>query len=353
MAESEFVKMQLQCPLPKLDYDIITLGHGSGGILTHRLLDDVIFKALGDRVLPQSHDGAIFQIKGKMAMTTDSFVVSPLTFPGGNIGDLAVNGTINDLAMCGARPRYISLAFIIEEGFSIKEFWEILISIRYAAQVSNVFIATGDTKVVDKGSGDQLFINTTGVGEIQYDHSFDGSRCALGDQIIVSGPIASHGMAIMSVRDGLEFESKIESDTQSVYSNIEHLLSAFGDQIKFLRDPTRGGIGTVLTELAQTQKLGIDLSQNSLPVLPQVHAACELLGLDPIYVANEGVFLTIVSADIADHVIAELHKVNGDEHAAIIGTVVADHPEKVVMQSAIGGRRVVSMLIGQQLPRIC
>ncbi len=349
----EFISMKLQCPLPKLNYEFITLGHGSGGVLTHRLLEDIIFNALGDRLIKQVHDAAIADLNGTPVISTDSFVVSPLHFPGGNIGDLCVNGTINDLAMAGARPRYLSLAFILEEGFLISAFWDILLSIRWACQLNNVMVITGDTKVVDKGSGDQLFINTTGIGELVTEIKFDGSTCKSGDVVIVSGPIASHGMAIMSVREHLEFETTIQSDTKAVYPEIELLLNNFGDRIKFLRDPTRGGIGTVLNEVARARNMGIELEQEKLPILPEVDAACELLGLDPIYVANEGIFLAVVESSAAEDVVEKLNSINGTQQAAIIGIINEDHPGKVVLRNSFGGRRVVNMLTGQQLPRIC
>ena len=353
MEEPGFISMKMQCPMPKTDYKIVMLGHGSGGLLSHRLLNDIIFKALGDRVLIQNHDAAIINLNEKLAFTTDSFVVSPLFFPGGNIGDLAVNGTVNDLAMCGATPKYISLAFIIEEGFKISEFWDILLSIRWACLVNDIYIATGDTKVVNKGSGDKLFVNTTGIGVISHDHLFDGSTCESGDKVIVSGPIASHGMAIMSVRENLEFESDIKSDTKSVVKEILTITEKFGAKIKFLRDPTRGGIGTVLNEVAKAQNLGIELEQGALPVLTQVGAACELLGLDPLYVANEGIFICIVSEEVADDVLEMINYMRNDDGARIIGKLTEEHPNKVVIKSGFGGKRVVNMLLGEQLPRIC
>lgn len=353
MEDNGFISMKMQCPLPKLDYDIVMLGHGSGGLLSHKLLNDIIFKALGDRVLVQNHDAAIVDLKEKLAFTTDSFVVSPLFFPGGNIGDLAVNGTVNDLAMCGAIPKYISLAFIIEEGFKISEFWEILLSIRWACVVNDIYIATGDTKVVNKGSGDKLFINTTGIGLVPHQNEYDGSRCISGDKIIVSGPIASHGMAIMSVRENLEFESNIKSDTKSVVDEITAITEKFGSKIKFLRDPTRGGIGTVLNEVAKSQNLGIELEQDALPILREVSAACELLGLDPLYVANEGIFICIVVEEITEDVLEIINSSRGDKAAKVIGELNENHPSKVVIKSGFGGKRVVNMLLGEQLPRIC
>ncbi len=347
------IKMQLSCPMPKLDYDIITLGHGSGGILTNRLLNDGVFSLLKNNLLDQQHDGATFNLNRKLAFTTDSFVVSPIDFPGGNIGELAVNGTVNDIAMCGAIPKYLSLAFIIEEGLTMKEFWDILVSIKYAAEEADVQIVTGDTKVVEKGKGDKIFINTTGIGELNPKADIHEKNIRPGDKIFVSGPIASHGMAIMSVREGLEFDTDILSDTQNLNHLVKELLDEFGSKIRFFRDPTRGGIGTTLSEICQKQNWGINIFQKNLPILPQVSAACDLLGLDPIYVANEGIFITIVSPEIEQEFLNKIRSNEKGKKAQLIGEIVSEHNGKVVLHSAIGGKRVVNMLIGEQLPRIC
>ncbi|MFP2997270.1 hydrogenase expression/formation protein HypE [Spongiivirga sp. MCCC 1A20706] len=347
------IKMKLQCPMPKLDFDVITLGHGSGGILTNKLLDSGVFDLLSNDILDERHDGATLELSGKTAFSTDSFLVSPIFFPGGNIGELAVNGTVNDLAMCGAVPKYLSLSFIIEEGLKVADFWEILVSIKLACEQAGVKVVTGDTKVVEKGKGDQIFINTSGVGSIHTKANIAAKNICPGDQIIVSGNIASHGMAIMSVREGLEFETTIKSDTQNLNHQIIQLIEEFGGSIKYLTDPTRGGVATVLKELVNTTDLGIDIRQNDLPILSEVANACELLGLDPLYVANEGLFIAMVDKDIATRFISACHKLNPEQPAAIIGEVVAAHPKQVICESAIGGKRVVSMLPGQQLPRIC
>ncbi len=347
------IKMQLSCPMPKLDYDIITLGHGSGGILTNRLLNDGVFSLLKNNLLDQQHDGATFNLNGKLAFTTDSFVVSPIDFPGGNIGELAVNGTVNDLAMCGAIPKYLSLAFIIEEGLPMKEFWDVLVAIKYAAEEAEVQIVTGDTKVVEKGKGDKIFINTSGIGELHPKANINENNICTGDKLFVSGPIASHGMAIMSVRESLEFETDILSDTQNLNHLVKELLDEFGNKIKFFRDPTRGGIGTTLSEICQKQNWGIDIFQKDLPIIPQVSAACELLGLDPLYVANEGIFIAIVSPEIEQKFLNKIRSNEKGKNAQLIGEIVSEHTGKVVLQSAIGGKRVVNMLIGEQLPRIC
>ena len=347
------IRMQLQCPMPKLDFDVITLGHGSGGVLTNKLLDSGVFDLLSNPILDERHDGAIFQLEGKLAFSTDSFLVSPIFFPGGNIGELAVNGTVNDIAMCGAIPKYLSLSFIIEEGLKVSEFWDILVAIKGACEEADVHVVTGDTKVVEKGKGDKIFINTSGVGSLHPKAQISSKNIKAGDKIIVSGNIASHGMAIMSVREGLEFDSEILSDTINLNHTIERLLEAFGEHIHLLTDPTRGGIATVLKETAQSINLGIDMAQKDLPIDNQVSSACELLGLDPIYVANEGLFIAFVDASIADDFLETLKKDENGANAKIIGTVTEEHPKQVIMESAIGGKRVVSMLPGEQLPRIC
>jgi hydrogenase expression/formation protein HypE len=345
--------MQLSCPIPKFEFDIITLAHGSGGLLTHKLLQSGVFDVLKNDMLDQQHDGASFELSGRLAFSTDSYVISPVFFPGGNIGELAVNGTVNDLSMCGAVPKYLSLAFIIEEGFTMDEFWQILMSIKDAADKANIKIVTGDTKVVEKGKGDKIFVNTSGIGLVNEKAAIHHNRIEDGDKIILSGNMATHGIAIMSKRQGLEFETNIESDTVCLNHTIKKLIDTFKNNIKFLRDPTRGGVATVLNELAEMTHLGFELIQKDLPIEPQVSAACEMLGLDPLYVANEGNFIAIVKKEIADDVIAVLHNdVNGG-NAAIIGNVNSEHPGKVLLKSNIGGRRVVSYLAGEQLPRIC
>ncbi len=347
------IKMQLQCPMPNLDIEIITLGHGSGGILTNRLLDTGVFDLLKNDLLDKRHDGATLNLTGKTAFTTDSFVISPIFFPGGNIGELAVNGTVNDLAMCGAIPKYLSLSFIIEEGLTMKEFWDILVAIKFACEQAGVQVVTGDTKVVERGKGDKIFVNTTGVGEIHAKANIDIDNVKVGDKIIVSDNLATHGVAIMSVREGLEFETTIESDTQNLNHITKALLDDFGKEIHLFRDPTRGGVATVLTEIARDTKLGIDIHQKNIPIDEQVHAACEILGLDPLYVANEGIFLAIVDGSVADDLLSKMKSFAACKNATIIGEVVEEHPRQVVLTSGIGGKRVVNMLVGEQLPRIC
>lgn len=345
--------MQLRCPLPKLDFDIITLGHGSGGLLTNRLLDSGVFDVLKNDILDKRHDGATLNLRGPTAFTTDSFVISPIFFPGGNIGELAVNGTVNDLAMCGAIPQYLSLSFILEEGLPVQEFWDVLVGIKIACELAGVQVVTGDTKVVEKGKGDKVFINTTGIGPIHPRAQIDIDRVEVGDQIIVSGPLATHGIAIMSVREGLEFETTIESDSRHLNHDIVAMLDEFGAAVHLLRDPTRGGVATVLTEIARDTNLGIQVEQRKLPVDEQVAGACEMLGLDPLYVANEGLFMAFVDKEQARDILAFLRKQTHGTNAAIIGEVTRDHPLKTVLTSDIGGKRVINMLTGEQLPRIC
>lgn len=345
--------MNLQCPMPKFDFDVITLGHGSGGLLTHRLLQSGVFDIFKNDLLNQQHDGASFELNGQVAFSTDSYVISPIFFPGGNIGDLAVNGTVNDLAMCGAEAKYLSLAFIIEEGFTMDEFWKVLVSIKEAAKRANIIIVTGDTKVVEKGKGDKIFINTSGIGIIHPKAKIHHKNIEAGDAIIVSGNIATHGIAIMSLRKGLEFETSIESDTINLNNSIINLIEKFDSNIKFLRDPTRGGVASVLNEIAELTQLGFAIDQKLIPVDEQVDGACEMLGLDPLYVANEGLFMAVVKNDVADDFLSALQQQPCGSNAAIIGTVTTDHPGKVILKSRIGGKRVVNYLTGEQLPRIC
>jgi len=336
-----------------LGFEAINLGHGSGGIMTRDLLDKIIFKTFDNVYLNQKHDGAIVKFDGEIAISTDSFVISPIFFKGGNIGELAVNGTVNDVAMCGAIPKFLSLAFIVEEGLKIDEFIEIVRAIKAAADQSGVKIITGDTKVVERGKGDKIFINTTGFGEVHPKANISTKNIKVGDKIIVNGYIAQHGMAIMSEREGLKFESTIESDTTNVNYLTKELLDEFGAHIHLFRDPTRGGLASVLSEIATDINQGISIHENKLPLEKQVAAACEILGLDPLYVANEGVFLCIVDAAVADDVLNLMKKDEKGKNSVCIGEVTADHPNKVVMHSMIGGKRVVSPLIGEQLPRIC
>jgi hydrogenase expression/formation protein HypE len=345
--------MNLSCPIPKLDFDTINLGHGSGGTLTSQLLEAGVFKLLENELLNKKHDGAIFNLNGKVAMSTDTYVVSPIFFEGGNIGDLAINGTVNDLAMCGASAKYLSLGFVLEEGLKMTEFWEILVSIKAACEAAGVQIVTGDTKVVERGKGDKIFINTTGIGTVRPKANIDAVNIKTGDKIILSGPLARHGITIISHRQGLQFETTISSDTRPLNKIVLELLDEFGEFIHFLRDPTRGGLATVLNEIAADAKLGVNITQKDIPVEDEVYGACEMLGFDPLYVANEGLFVAIVDAAVADKFLNKLKQWEHGSMASIVGEVTGDHPRQVLMKSNIGGHRVVNMLPGEQLPRIC
>ncbi len=331
--------------------NIINLQHGSGGQEMNKLLNNVIFKHLGNPVLNVKHDGAFLSLNGNLAFSTDSYVVSPVFFKGGNIGELAVNGTVNDLAMCGAVPRYLSLSFIIEEGFSMEEFEKIILSIKQVAEKAEVCIATGDTKVVERGKGDKIYINTSGIGEILPKADIKVQKIQYGDVILLNAPIASHGMAIMSEREGLQFESDILSDTRNLNFSVKNLIDKFGDQIHFLRDATRGGLASVLNEIVSEIDFGINLFDEKIKVENQVRNACEMLGLDPVYVANEGVFVCVIDQKIANEALAILQSEN--PNASNIGFITSEHPSKVIMESAFGGKRVVNPLVGEQLPRIC
>ena len=335
------------------DFNAINLGHGSGGVMTRDLLDQVIFRILGNELLDKKHDGSIVRFNGPMAVSTDSFVVSPIFFKGGNIGELAVHGTVNDVAMCGAIPKYLSLAFIVEEGLDMEDFVEIVKSVRRAADKSGVQIITGDTKVVERGKGDKIFINTTGFGEVHPKANIAVKNIRAGDKILVNGPIAQHGLAIMSEREGLEFESEILSDTNNLNGLVLKLLNEFGEHIHFLRDPTRGGLASVLSEIAVDANVGIEIFEELMPIEKQVAAACEMLGLDPLYVANEGLFAVFVDPEIEQEVIELMQQEDTGRMATRVGEVTSSHQGKVIQHSSIGGKRVVTPLIGEQLPRIC
>jgi hydrogenase expression/formation protein HypE len=331
----------------------IQLGHGSGGQMTRELLDAFIFSTLSNPFLDQKHDGAIVSLSGKMAVSTDSFVISPIFFPGGNIGELAINGTVNDVAMCGAMPKYLTLSFIVEEGLLMHEFRQIVDSIKRSADICGVQIITGDTKVVERGKGDKIFINTTGFGEVHLKANIDARKIKPGDKILVNCFIAQHGISIMSQREGLVFESDITSDTTNLNFLVKDLLDHFGEQIHLFRDPTRGGVASVLSEIVTEIAQGVTIYESRLPVQKQVAAVCEILGLDPLYVANEGVFIVIVDEAAGDAVLDFIKKHPKGKNAACIGEFTHEHPKKVVMKSAVGGNRIVTPLLGEQLPRIC
>ena len=341
------------CPLPITNYKEIVLAHGGGGKLSRQLIDKVVLPQFRNELLEPLHDGAIFSVADqRLAFTTDSFVVSPIFFPGGDIGSLSIHGTINDLAMCGARPLYLSASFILEEGLPMEDFWRIVQSMHAAADAAGVKLVTGDTKVVDRGKADKIFINTSGVGLVPDGVNIDPTRAQVGDKIIVSGAIAVHGIAIMSVREGLEFETEIASDTAPLSSLVDAMLATKID-IHVLRDPTRGGITSALTEIAQSAKVGMLLDEARIPINEEVKGACEILGLDPLYVANEGKLLAIVAAQDVDLVLSAMKSHPLGQQAAVIGEVTSDHPGFVMMKTRIGGTRVVDMLSGEQLPRIC
>ncbi|MBI5710919.1 MAG: hydrogenase expression/formation protein HypE [Candidatus Eisenbacteria bacterium] len=344
----------LQCPIPLGDYPQVTLAHGGGGRLTHTLIERMFLAAFRNPALETLHDGAVLEVgKGRIAVTTDSFVVSPRFFPGGDIGSLAVHGTVNDLAMCGARPFALTAGFVLEEGLPMDELWRIVRSMARAAEEAGVAIVTGDTKVVDRGKGDGAFINTTGLGTVPDGVDVSPRRACPGDVVLLSGRIAEHGVAVMSVREGLGFETTITSDSAALHGLVAGLLDAVGGAVHVLRDPTRGGVASALNEIAGSARAGIVLDEAAIPVAEEVRGACELLGLDPLYVANEGKCLAIVEPAAAGAALAALRAHPLGREAVAVGEVVAGHPGRVHLRSRIGGTRVVDMLSGEQLPRIC
>jgi hydrogenase expression/formation protein HypE len=341
------------CPLPITDYREIVLGHGSGGKLSHQLIQKIVLPQFRNALLEPLHDGAVFSLNGtRFAFSTDSFVVSPIFFPGGDIGKLAIHGTVNDVAMCGARPLYLSASFILEEGTPMEDFWKVVLSMREAAAEAGVTLITGDTKVVDRGKADKIFINTSGIGVVPEGVNIHPERARAKDKIIVSGQIAVHGIAIMSVREGLEFETQVASDTAPLNHLVDTILATTPD-VHVFRDPTRGGITSALSEIAQTAQVGIILDEAHIPISEEVKGACEILGLDPLYVANEGKLLAIVPAQTAGAILAAMRAHPLGTKAAIIGEVTDDDPGFVTMKTRVGGKRVVDMLSGEQLPRIC
>jgi hydrogenase expression/formation protein HypE len=341
------------CPLPLRDYPQIVLGHGSGGRLSNDLIQHLFVPLFNNPALAELNDQAVLDFNGaRLAFTTDSYVVHPLFFPGGNIGSLAVHGTINDLAMSGAMPLFLSAGFILEEGLSMNELGVIVTSMAEASRAANVQIVTGDTKVVNKGKGDGVFINTAGIGLVPPNVQIAANQARPGDQIIVSGTIGDHGMAIMSVREGLTFETELVSDSAPLHTLVAEMLK-ITPLIHCLRDATRGGVAAVLNELAEQSGVGFELDETAIPVRPAVMAACEMLGMDPLYVANEGKLVAIVPAPHAESILEAMRQHPLGQDAAIIGRVVGDHSGMVVARTAIGGRRVVNMPLGEILPRIC
>ena len=343
----------LTCPVPSPSRDTILLGHGSGGTLSAQLLHDIFLPAFNNAALSQLNDQAILEINdSKIAITTDSFVVQPLFFPGGDIGSLAVHGTVNDLAMAGAQPLFLSAAFILEEGLPIAVLRRVVDSMQRAAKAAGVQIVTGDTKVVEKGKGDGLFINTTGIGLVPTGLALSADRVQPADRVLLSGSIGEHGIAILAQREGLEFESAIASDTAALHTLVAKMLSS-GASIRCMRDPTRGGLSSALNEIAAKARVGIELDESAIPVRQEVQGACEMLGLDPLYVANEGKLLAIVEAASAKNVLAAMREHPLGRHAQMIGSVSEKHPGLVIMKTTLGTSRVVDMLAGDQLPRIC
>lgn len=333
--------------------DKILLDHGSGGKASHRLIADLLVPEFKNPILAQLNDGAVFDIEGKrLAFSTDTYVVDPIFFPGGSIGDLAVNGTVNDLAMCGAIPLYLSVGLIIEEGFSMADLTKILKAMGEAATNADVLIVTGDTKVVPHGAADKIFINTSGIGLIPAGNNISGHNARPGDKIILSGVIADHGITVLTQREGMAFDSPIQSDTAPLNHMVRKMIAA-SDQIHVLRDPTRGGVGISLNEIAAQSKVGIKIYEDVIPIREEVSGICELLGFDPLYIANEGKLLAFVGPDHARKVLETIKGSEYGKDACIIGEASADSPGKVFMKTHIGGTRIVDMLTGEQLPRIC
>jgi hydrogenase expression/formation protein HypE len=332
--------------------DKILLAHGSGGRLAHDLVEKSFVRALANPLLDRLDDSAVFDLSGKLAFTTDSYVVSPIFFPGGDIGKLAVCGTVNDLATSGAKPLYLSLSFIIEEGLSLSELEKIVASVQKAVTEAGVKIVTGDTKVVTRGSADKLFINTAGVGLIPEGVDISGANAKPGDKVLLSGTIGDHGIAVVSKREGLSFATKLKSDCAPLGDLVADMLKA-SPNIHALRDPTRGGLATSLNELARQSKVSIRIEEKEIPVREEVLAACEMLGFDPLYVANEGKMIAIVPPGDADSVLKAMRKNKYGKKAAIIGEVMAGNPGRVVMKTVLGSSRIVDMMVGDLLPRIC
>lgn len=331
----------------------ILLDHGSGGKVAHNLTSGLFLSTFDNPILSMLDDGAMLTMdNSRIAFSTDTYVVDPLFFPGGNIGDLAINGTVNDIAMCGATPLYLSVGLILEEGFLMSDLEKIVSTMGTAATAAGVMVVTGDTKVVPKGAADKIFINTSGVGIIKDHVNVSGSLARPGDQIILSGTMADHGMTILTQREGLGFESTIQSDTAPLHKMVDRIIET-GCDLHVLRDPTRGGVGTTLNEIAEKSNCGIRLFEDNLPINPEVTGICELLGFDPLYVANEGKLMAFVPEHQSELALEAIRKDPAGRNACIIGEVIEDHPKKVFMKTRIGGERIVDMLTGEQLPRIC
>jgi hydrogenase expression/formation protein HypE len=353
MVDEPFSVNSFVCAAPLPAGGQVLLGHGSGGKLSADLVHDVFLAAFQNPILARMDDQAILNINGlRLAFTTDTFVVKPLFFPGGDIGSLAVHGTVNDLAMGGARPLYLSAAFIIEEGLSMETLRRAVSSLQQAAAAAGVQVVTGDTKVVEKGSGDGLFINTSGIGVVPDGVQLSAAQARPGDRVLLSGSIGEHGIAILAKREGLEFDSDLASDSAALHTLVADMLAA-STQIRCLRDPTRGGVSSTLNEIASQAGVGIEIDERAIPVREEVKGACEMLGLDPLYVANEGKLVAIVAPEVADRVLEAMRRHPLGAKAQIIGTVTDAHPRLVTMRTMVGPSRVVDMLAGDQLPRIC
>lgn len=352
--ESEAVQ-GLQCPLPIRQRGRILLGHGSGGKLMHDLIGDLFVRPLGNPVLCAGNDAGVVEISPgvRLAISTDSHVVRPLFFPGGDIGRLAVCGTVNDVAMMGARPLYLTAGFVLEEGLEIGLLERVVESMKTAAAEAGVEIIAGDTKVVEKGKADGLYINTAGVGLVSPTLTIGGAMAQPGDAVILSGPIGDHGIAVLSARGDLGFTAEIESDVAPLNHLITTLLAAGGAAVHVLRDPTRGGVASTLNEIAQQSQVGIVIEEAAVPIRPPVRAACEMLGFDPLYIANEGKLLAIVARQEAERVVAAMRQTRYGEETAVIGEVCAEPKRRVLMKTAVGSTRILDMLMGELLPRIC
>jgi len=350
---SEVKEFQLSCPVPLTSHDHVLLGHGSGGKLSAELVQQIFLPEFSNPALARLDDQAILSVNGcRIAFTTDSFVVKPLFFPGGDIGSLAVHGTINDLAVGGAQPLFLSVAFILEEGLPFDVLRRVVRSMKQAADTAGVQVVTGDTKVVEKGSCDNLFINTTGIGLVPGGVEMSADRARPGDKVLLSGPIGEHGIAILAQREGLQFESSIESDSAALHTLVAAMLMVT-HEIRCMRDPTRGGLSSTLNEIAAQSRVGIELDERTIDVREDVKGACELLGLDPLYVANEGKLVAIVKPEAADNVLTAMQSHPLGRQAQIIGRVTPDDTGVVTMRTVLGTSRIVDMLAGDQLPRIC
>jgi hydrogenase expression/formation protein HypE len=338
---------------PRLRDEIVTLAHGAGGKATRALVEGLFLEELGNPLLEPLGDAALIDVNGvRLAFTTDSYVVKPIFFPGGSIGELAVNGTVNDLAVSGARPLYLSAAFVVEEGFPVPDLRRIAASMARAAARAGVTIATGDTKVVERGNADGVYVNTAGVGTVAEGVRLGPERVRPGDRVLVSGTLGDHGMAVMIARGELELEADVESDTAPVHELAAALLE-LGDSVRWMRDPTRGGLATALNELARQANLAVSLDEDALPLRLEVIGACEILGIDPLYVANEGKLVAVVAGDAAADALAALQAHPFGAEAAIVGTVGEEPEGLVLLNTALGGSRIVDMLVGDPLPRIC